>query len=114
MINQTQQETIELTIEEAKKDIDKLDALDRLYTHPDFKLLISEGLCEEEAIRLVRAGSFPGNKTEERQATIQARIAMIGELQMYFQQIRNSGNAAMSAMAEHELTLQEIIEEGEM
>ena len=109
--NQTELETIELTIEDAKDKINLMEALDRLYEHPDFKLIVTEGLMEKEAIRLVRATAFPGNRNAESQELLAARIGMIGELQMYFTQLRNEGMSAARALDDHYRTRDDIMAE---
>ena len=108
---QTELETIELTIEDAKQHVERHNALERLYDHPDFKLLISSGLFETEAIRLVRATGFPANRNQASQELLAHRINMISELQMYFQQIVNEGTSANAALNDHYLTKEEIIKE---
>lgn len=109
--DQTDLETINLTIEDAQSKIARMEALERLENIQDFKDIVSEGLCETEAIRLVRATAFPGNRNNSSQELLASRINMIGELQMYFVQIKNEGRAAKAALQDHYNTRDEILEE---
>mgnify|MGYP000860084518 CR=1 FL=1 len=109
---ENQLQTIELTIEEAKKNVERMEALDRLHNSPDFKLVLLEGFLEKEALRLVRAKAFPSIRNdEERQKFINDRLSAIAEIHSWFNQINQEGAASAAAMDDYEQTREEILQE---
>ena len=109
---ENQLQTIELTIEEAKKNIERMEALERLHTNADFKNVLLEGFLEKEALRLVRAKAFPSIRNEpERQKFIEDRLSAIAEVYSWFNQINQEGAASLAAMEDFEQTREEILKE---
>lgn len=111
---ENQLETIELTIEEAKQKVGRMEALERLHDNPDFKAVLLEGFLEQEVLRLVRAKAFPATRHDEnRQAFINSRLECAAEIQSWFNQINQEGNASKGAMADFEATREEILMEAQ-
>ena len=94
-------ESIEATIEELKQHIALGDALNRLFSNPDFKHLIEEELLKSEVLRLVRSSAYPGNKNPDSQELIKSRLSMTAELQLYFNQIFQVAEAARRDLPEN-------------
>ena len=111
MHKDSQLEEIELSIEEAKKSIERMDALNRLRTNRDFKMLIEDGYLQEEASRVVLAKAEPGLQGAEQQLMLDNMIIAIGYYRQYLNKVYQFGNTAQRAMSEHENTRDEIMAE---
>jgi hypothetical protein len=107
---------VELSINEAKKLIERSEALSRLEKNKDFQLLFLEGLMKEDAIKQVMLLAAPGLKApgdgpKVARAGIQARIDMIGELYNYCRWTHLEASGARRAIEEHEETRAELLKE---
>jgi len=103
---------VELTIEEAEKNIEKAEALTRLFANSDFKAIVEEGYFQDNSIALVRRLAFPQFDKPESQNRLQNQMMGVSQLQMFFSQIMMEGNAAKEAMSSHRETLSELLQEG--
>jgi len=108
---QTELETIEMTIEEAKKQVALMETYQRLLNNPDYQAIFSKGLFEEEAIRVVRARAYPHLQSEDQQMNLVNRLNTIGDLQMYLLQINQMGQTAERGLVDHYKAKDEILEE---
>lgn len=113
---ENQVQAVEVSIEEAKKQIDRRRQLHRLEKNKDFKALILEGLLREDAVRqiMLRASPMlhaPGPGSETARAGVEARMSMIGELNNYFRYIHIEGESAEVALREHEQAHDELLQE---
>lgn len=113
---ESQLESIELTIGEAKAKIERADQLARLEKNKDFKALILDYLLEKNAVTQVRllaspALKAPGEQGAMAKAGIQARIDMIGELANFFRWTHMEAESARGALEDHEETRQELLAE---
>jgi hypothetical protein len=111
-----QLQAVEVSIDEARAQIDRSERLHRLERNKDFKVLILEGLLREDAVRqiMLRASPqlmAPGAGAETAKAGIEARMTMIGELNNYFRYIHIEGASAKAALTEHENTHEELLQE---
>ena len=88
---------IEVTIEQAKMGIAFGEAIERLHAHPDFQLVVLEGLFEKEAVRLVHLKADPEMKGAEHQAEILRDIDAIGALRFL---LKNKAAIAENLKAE--------------
>lgn len=102
-------EQIELSIDDAKHEIEQRDKLKRLVKNTDFKELIDTGYFEKEAIRLVHLKSDRNVQSEEEQDYIEKSINAIGFFRQYLRIIIAKGNAAERALAVHEEAREEIL-----
>jgi hypothetical protein len=105
-------DTIEISIEHAKKDVTMLRAMERLTSNRDFKKIMLEGYFEKEASRLVLLRSAPSLQSEEDQAAILKAIDAIGEVRQYFSRIMQLGHQMEKQIADLEETREEILQEG--
>ncbi len=80
-IEQAQQPTI--TIEEARKELEKLTAFRRLEQNPDWQTIIEQGYFKDEPIRLVMIKSLPKFASEKIQTSILAQIDAIGNFRQF-------------------------------
>lgn len=98
---------VEVSIEDAKEQIERKKALDRLYNNKDFKDLILEGYFVNEASRLVLLkGDL--NLPDEAQEHCDKMINGIGCLRSYFQTVHHFGNMAEKGLDDHYSTIQEL------
>lgn len=107
---------VEVSIEEAQKQIERSKQLRRLEKNKDFKGLILEGLLREDAVRqvMLRASPqllAPGPGGETAKNGIEARMVMIGELNNYFRYIHIEGESSEAALREHENAHEELLQE---
>ena len=103
---------IELTMQEAKDAIELQQCLVRLSENKDFIKLISKGLFEEEATRVVGAKAEMGMIMNEAGMTmIDNIITTIGGLRQYFIKVQQQGNSAQGALADHQETHTELLRE---
>jgi hypothetical protein len=107
--NQLQE--INLTIEEAQKNIELMEAYHRLQDNLDFKKLILEGYYINEAADLVANKVRPELAQEHHQQMIDRLILGVGGLRMYLTKVHNMGVQAKNALDAHYRTREEIMEE---
>lgn len=79
-------ETIELSIEEAKKVVRQGEMLDKLMGNREFKKIVLEGYFQDEAVRCVQAYGDP-NLGEYREEILKD-ISGIGSFQQYLHKVR--------------------------
>jgi len=101
-------EQIELSLEHAKLSIDNMKALNTLSHDKNFVKLITEGYFRDEASRLVLLKADNSMQKEEHQATIEKSIIAVGYFRQYLSTIYQLGNMAEKAMADDEITREEI------
>ena len=111
MSNNTELEQINLTIEEAEKQIAKMDALDRLRENKDFQLLIENGYFKDEASRLVLLKADPNFQKEEDQIASDKMIIAIGYFRQYLRTIYQLGSIAKRSLDDYRDTRNEIMTE---
>lgn len=102
-------EQVELTIGEAKKNIEKREALLRLTKNKDFNKIIDTGYFMDEATRLVWLKAEPASKDIEND--IIRQIDAIGSLRQYLRTILTIGEMSERAVMDNEETLQDLLNE---
>lgn len=105
-MNNDQIETIEMTAESAKQDLELSRKLDTLINNKEFDEIITKGFFENEAIRLAQLTGEPGLQSEEDQKDLMSRIRAIGYLRQYFLFIRRKGHMAERALVDCERELE--------
>ena len=114
----SQNQGVELTIEEANKQIARGEALQRLLINPDFADLIGEAYYKEEPARLAgllgdiggsyrwvptnQAMSLPPEQFVKMQADIERDIHSIGALQAFFRVVVWKAEMSKQALEEIE------------
>ena len=111
--NRNDIEEVELSIEEAQKNIDKMEALNRLRQNKDFKELIEVGYLQDEASRTVLAKAEPALQSDEQQRILDNMINSIGYFRQYLNKIYQFGNQSSRAIDEHRNTRDELRNEAE-
>jgi hypothetical protein len=100
---------VELSIEEAQKNIDRMEALTRLRKNKDFILLVEEGYLQDEAARVVLAKAEPGLQGNDQQIMLDNMITAIGYFRQYLNKIYQFGNHSKQAISEHRTTREELM-----
>lgn len=107
----TDLESVEITIEQAKQQIDNMQALDRLRKNKDFMELVEDGFMKDEAARLVLALAEPALQTEEHQKQLYKMVDAVGYFRQYLNKIYQFGHIAEGALKSHEDTRNELMSE---
>lgn len=102
---------VELTIEEAKKQINKMNALIRLTNNKDYKEIFMEGFFKEYAVNQVMLRADPSQQSDADQETLLKNIDSISRLWMHLNSVITMGRRAEEAMEDYENTRQELLEE---
>jgi hypothetical protein len=110
---QNEVEQLEISIEEAKSQIEDVRLLEQLYENGAFQKIVVDGFFKEEAIRLVHLRGDPNMQSPERQASILNDIDGIGVLKSYFSKVYQMGMLATTALDEDRISLDELREEGD-
>jgi len=108
-LQEQQLEQVEMTIEQAKKQIRVRGVLESLRRNKDFREIIEEGYFEKEAVRCVLLRADPNMEDAESRTIIDNQITAIGYLRRYFAKIQWQGNQAEQALADHEQAREEIL-----
>jgi len=113
MINDSENQLhqVEISIENAEKAIELAKALKRLHDNADFKTVILEDFFHEEAHRAVLLKADEAMAPPEKQKQVDDVITTIGGLYNYFGKIYQMANMSARALAAHQETREEILEE---
>ena len=105
-------QTVEISIEKAKQDIELGDALSRLIKNKDFDLLISENYFKGEAERVVGAKADAAMiMNEVGMIMLENQIVSIGGLRQYFLKIQQKAQNSKMAMSDYRETQTELLQE---
>jgi len=102
---------IEVTIDQAKEQVERMEALDRLRQNKDWKNIIEEGYFEKEASRLVCALGEPALQEDKQQEQLQNMMKGVTWFRQYLNSIYMFGRQAQQAMPSYEQTREEIYNE---
>ena len=102
---------VELTIEAAKQQINRMNSLIKLSHNPEYKEIFLEGYFKDFAVAQVLMKADPSQQSEHIQASIVKTIDGIGSLRLHLQSIIAEGRQAEDALVEYELTKEELHEE---
>ena len=104
-------EQIEISDNQAKEMIFKMESLLKLTKNRDFKKVIEEGYFEKEASRAVLLKADPNMQDAEAQKSLDNQIIAIGYLRQYFTTIMQLGRMAEQEVKANESTREEILAE---
>ncbi len=99
---------VEVTLEQARRQVKLADAIKRLETNPDFKLVFKDAYFTHEAARLVALTADDNMQSEQSQLAIQHSIRGIGELRQFLSVKLMQGEMAEKAIIECGETLDEL------
>tara|TARA_B110000908_G_C9808427_1_gene251788 strand:- start:111 stop:443 length:333 start_codon:yes stop_codon:yes gene_type:complete len=105
-------EQIEISIDEARKEVTKMESLLRLISNKDFTALVDDGYFVEEASRLVMLRADADMQDATSQLSINNRITAVGYFRQYLQSIMQVGRMSEQGIREDEETRQELLAEG--
>jgi hypothetical protein len=104
-------ETIEISMEQAKAKIKRLETLERLHANPDFKELFLEGYMKDFAAEMVARKASLGAQEEKNQKFIDNQITAIGHVGLYMNLLAQEGRVARETLAADEQELGRALEE---
>ena len=111
MTSSEQIQEIEVSIQESKKFVDKMESLIKLSTNKDFIKVVEEGYFQEEASRLVLLKADPSMQKAEDQAGIMNGINAIGHFRQYLHTVIQLGRMMEKSIKDSEDTREEILAE---
>jgi hypothetical protein len=104
-------ENLEVSINEAKKYVDKMHSVLALTKNRDFVDVIERGYFENEASRLVLLKADPSMQKPEDQAAILKSIDAIGYFRQYLRTTIQMGRMMEKSMQEDQATREELLAE---
>ena len=104
-------ENINISIEHAKKHVDKMTSVFNLSKNRDFIAVIEKGYFEEEASRLVLLKADPNLQTPEDQASIIRSIDAIGHFRQYLGNVINLGRMMEKSLLADMETRNDLLQE---
>jgi hypothetical protein len=111
MNKESELESIEISIDQARKAIEKRNKLRTLIKDHNFTAIIDDGYFKDEAVRLVHLRSDYNFQSEKDQEDNLKQIEAIGTFKAYLHSIFQQGQAAVNALEGHEQTREEILGE---
>jgi len=105
---QSQIHQVELTIDEAKKHINKMNSLIKLSNNKEYKEIFLEGFFKDYAIQQVMLKSDPTQQSADCQKAIIDNINSIGSLRVHLHGIMTQGRQMEDALVDHEVTREEL------
>lgn len=108
----TQAAEIQIDLDEAKKKVKLLEALERLQRNKDYKLLIEEEYLRQEPLRLVSCLADPALQAPHMQASFVADMRAGSALNSFYLLVRRNGEAAYQAIKDGEEQLENLRGEG--
>lgn len=106
-----QLESIEISIEQARKSIKRMQQLEKLEKNSAFKELILEGFLEKHAVRQVQLRAHPSLQDEKTQKLLNDQITAIGHFKQFLINVYAEGKNAEQALAADEATREELLAE---
>lgn len=106
---------MEITLSQADEIIECSDALQRLYSNPDFKKVFLDRLLTKEPVRLTYLLAEPNMRREEQRAGVIKDLEVIAGLQSFMRELPLIADMARRAKQDHlEAELEIEAEGGEM
>ena len=102
---------VEISIDDARQTISRMESLKVLMGTATWKELIEEGYFRDEASRLVLLKADPSMTGDKEQAEIDKAISAIGPFRQYLRVIMQLGMMAERAVVADEQTRAELLEE---
>lgn len=106
-------ETLELTIEEAKKTVELMKKMDKLRKNKDFNAIIEKELLEYYALNIVYLLSDPTMQSKEKQLDLHKELEMVGRFRQFCSSIYQNGRLAEKAIIDSQESIDELREFGE-
>lgn len=111
-MSQAQIDQLQRNIENSRGFVALAQALGRLQSSPDFKLIISKGYLTDEAVRLVHAKANVALQSTTDQVEIIRDIDAIGCLAAYFRKIEHNATQALKNIDADEETVADLLNGG--
>jgi len=107
--SEAQLEAVELSIENATKNIARMESLQKLTDNKEFNTIVLEGYFKDEASRLVLIKADPNMQDDVEQKSIDNQIIAIGHVRQYFGTIMQIGTMSAKALNDDMETREEIL-----
>ncbi len=108
MSNELKLLQVERSIEQSKRLIKLDQALKRLQTNADYKLIIEQGYLTDEAVRLVHAKADVALQSPAKQEAVIRDIDAIGSFAEFIRGIRTQAEIAEKTLPDDEFTRDEL------
>lgn len=105
-------ETLELTIEQAKKSVELMERMERLRKNRDFRAIIEDELLDNYARNTAYLVADPTMQGEAEQRDLQMELQMIGRVRQFFSVIYQKGRLAEKSIIDSEAEIELLREEG--
>ena len=102
----SEQDTVEVTLDEVEKTIARKDALVRLHNNDDFKDVILKGYLDEEAIRLASMSGIMDHPGVSHEA-VMSGVKGIGVFTLFLQNVMRAGNVAENELEQYRKEMEE-------
>jgi hypothetical protein len=112
MNQESQLESLDVSIDQAKAAIELRQSFLELQKDKRFKALITEGYFKDEAIRLVMLKSDSNMQSPDNQRMIENAIIGVGNLRSYFQAVVYLGDQMEASLADFHEAKESILSEG--
>ena len=104
----SQEQIIEITMQQAQVAVDQGNALERLTRNKDFQLLFEQGYFLDEPQRLTMSMASPSTTTEQDRLVIHNGLLGISQLNQYLNTVRLQAETARKSVKVHEEYLEQI------
>lgn len=104
-------ESVNISIDQAKKQIAIMESILKLTKNRDWKRVIDEGYFEKEAARLVILKADPSLQSDEHQNQLNKSIDAIGYFRQYLMTQIQLGRMAEKSLKEDEAVRDELLAE---
>lgn len=105
-------ETLELSIEQAKKSVELMQRMEKLRKNRDFKAIIEDELLDNYARNTSYLVADPSMQGEDEQRDLLMELQMIGRVRQFFGAIYQKGRIAEKAIADSEAEIELLRQEG--
>jgi len=109
MNTQAQIHQVDLSIEEANKNIRRMNALIKLSNNKEYKEIFLDGYFNAFAIKQVLLRADPTQQSEADQLQIMKNIDAIGALRIHLQSVITLGRQSEAAIQDDERTREELL-----
>lgn len=107
-------DAINESIKQSKKIIEKADAIVRLKSNADFKLVIQDDYLKKYAAGLVYSKARIYNQDDKQQKALDGQILGVGHFVQYLDMVLTAGVTAQTALEDQEYERTAMLQEGKI
>jgi len=105
--NQIEEQSSEMTVEDAQAQSDFFDAMVRLENNPDFVLVVKKGYLENEAVRLVSLRGMPKEHADIPMDEVLRDIDSIGSFRYWLKRVRTATQIVKESLDDYKQAIYE-------